>query len=102
MHELLPHLAQAAREARLAAALTYAHVAVHVRKSDGSVGVSESTLSRFERAKHWPENPDVLLAAYATALGVPVRELWARALDGLPEGSVGRVDSDRDRRRRRS
>jgi hypothetical protein len=101
MHELLPHLAQAAREARLAAALTYAHVAVHVRKSDGSTGVSESTLSRFERARHWPENPDEIVHAYSVALGVPVRELWARALDGLPEGSVGRVDSDRHRRRAR-
>jgi hypothetical protein len=102
MHELLPHLAQVAREARLAAAVTYAHVAVHVRKSDGTTGVSESTLSRFERARHWPENPDALLHAYAVALGVSERELWARALEAMPENSVGRADRDRDRRRRRS
>jgi lambda repressor-like predicted transcriptional regulator len=73
-------LADEVREARAEAGLSYAHVAVHVVKRSGKSGVSESTLSRFESARHWPENPDAIVRAYADALGVDPRELWARAV----------------------
>jgi transcriptional regulator with XRE-family HTH domain len=81
MHELLPHLASVARDARIAAGLTYAHIAVHVRKRAGGFGVSESTVARFEYGKHWPENPDAMLAAYATALDTHPATLWRQAVD---------------------
>jgi hypothetical protein len=83
MAELLPHLAASAREARVAAALTYAHVAVHVAKRSGRTGVSESTIARFEYGGHWPENPDAIVSAYAEALDMRAGELWARAVDAL-------------------
>jgi transcriptional regulator with XRE-family HTH domain len=78
---LLPHLANAAREARVAAGLTYAHIAVHVRKDEDRVGVSDSTVARFEYGQHWPINPDAMIAAYARALGVAEQEIWGTAVD---------------------
>jgi hypothetical protein len=83
MHELLPHLTQVAREARIAASITYAHIAIHVRKSDGRRGVAESTVHRFENARGWPENPDAMVEAYALATGQPVAEFWQRAAERL-------------------
>jgi hypothetical protein len=80
---MLPSLACAARKARLNAGLAYAHVAVRVRKRDGRVGVSESTIARFELARHWPENPDAMLKAYAEATGTPAHELWDAAIAAL-------------------
>jgi Helix-turn-helix domain len=80
LHELLlPHLVVVLRDARLAASLTFAHVAVGVRKPDGRVGVSESTISRFERGTHWPSDPDAVVSGYATALGTCPCELWLAA-----------------------
>jgi hypothetical protein len=76
MHDLLPSLAQVARELRVAAGLTYAHVAVHVRKRDGRSGVSESTVARFEYGNAWPENPDAMVCGYALALGVEPEAIW--------------------------
>lgn len=81
MPELLPHLANAAKVARVAAGLTYAHVAVHVVKRNGREGVSDSTVARFEYGKVWPENPDAMLAAYATACGCSSLDLWRSATD---------------------
>jgi transcriptional regulator with XRE-family HTH domain len=81
MRELLPHLAAVTREARIAAGLTYAHIAVHVRKRDGRLGVSESTVARFEYGKQWPENPDAMLDAYGAALDVHPVTLWRSAID---------------------
>lgn len=78
--ELLPHLANAAKEARIAAGLTYAHIAVHVQKRNGREGVSDSTVARFEYGKTWPENPDAMLAAYAAACDVDPRDLWHTAV----------------------
>jgi hypothetical protein len=80
VQHLLPHIAAEVREARAKAGLSFAHVAVHVRKHDGKHGVSEATLSRFERARHWPENPDAIVQGYAHALGVEPRHLWTRAV----------------------
>jgi transcriptional regulator with XRE-family HTH domain len=80
VHDLLPSLAQVARELRMAAGLTYAHVAVHVRKRDGRSGVSESTVARFEYGQAWPENPDAMVAGYAHALDVEPASIWHAAL----------------------
>lgn len=80
MQHLLPHIAAEVREARVDAGLSFAHVAVHVRKPSGRFGVSESTLLRFERARTWPEDPDAIVEAYATALHVEPRHLWQRAV----------------------
>ena len=80
VHELLPFLAYEARDARLAAQLTYAHIAVRVPKRDGRLGVSESTIARFELARHWPENPDATLKAYADATGRTACEMWDAAI----------------------
>jgi helix-turn-helix protein len=80
VHELLlPHLVDVLKTARVGAALTYAHIAVRVRKADGRVGVSESTISRFEKGTHWPSDPDAFVVAYADALEVEPVELWAAA-----------------------
>lgn len=81
MQELLPHLVAVLREARLTAELTFAHVAVRVRKKDGRVGVSESSISRFEQGTHWPANPDAFVGGYAEATGVPACELWRAAAE---------------------
>jgi hypothetical protein len=80
VHELLlPHLVDVLKTARAGAALTYAHIAVRVRKADGRVGVSESTISRFEKGTHWPSDPDAFVVAYAEALEVKPGELWTAA-----------------------
>lgn len=73
MAGLLPHLANACREARLGA---------HARQLDIAtrLGVSETTVGRFERGRHWPHRTDEIVAAYADELGLPVVEFWARAL----------------------
>jgi hypothetical protein len=81
--DLLPHLVQVARKARLDAKLTYAHIAVHVQKGDGRTGVAESTVLRFENGRAWPANPDAMIRAYAAAIGCGVGELWAEAARGL-------------------
>lgn len=94
---LLPYLATTAREARVAAGLTYAHIAVHVLKRNGRAGVSDSTVARFEYGRHWPENPDAMVAAYAAALGVEAHELWASAIAAQSDKG-----GDRPASRRRS
>jgi hypothetical protein len=84
VHELLlPHLVDVLKTARAGAALTFAHVAVRVRKADGRVGVSESTISRFEKGTHWPSDPDAFVVAYAEALEVEPGELWSAAVEAL-------------------
>lgn len=70
---MLPHLANACREARLGA---------HVRQLDIAtrIGVSETTIGRFERGRLWPHRTDEIVAAYADELGISAVDLWARAL----------------------
>jgi hypothetical protein len=80
MHELLPHLAAVVKEARLAAGLSYVHVAARVYKRNGRQGVSESTLIRFEQAKHWPEDADAIVCAYAAAVECAPEQLWEKAI----------------------
>ena len=82
-HELLPSIAATCREYRQLTGLTYAHVAVHVARKRGTgikYGVSESTLARFELARHWPEDPEAVVKAYAEATGIPALDLWDVAL----------------------
>jgi hypothetical protein len=77
----LPHIARVAHEARILRGLSYAHIAVLVVKPDGTAGVSESTIARFEHAEHWPKDPDATISAYAQALEIPAAELWQKAID---------------------
>lgn len=79
-HGMLSCLSETLRRARLFGGLSYAHVAIHVVRSGRRRGISESTLSRFETAHAWPEDPDAIVNAYATALNCSSRELWERAL----------------------
>lgn len=94
MQHLLPHLATEVREARAAAGLSFAHVAVHVRKRSGKHGVSESTLLRFESARSWPENPDAIVAAYAEALDIEPHRLWQRAVTRFKHAHHGAGTTD--------
>jgi transcriptional regulator with XRE-family HTH domain len=72
---MLERLGRVAREARLEAGVTLIRMAA-------TCGVSETTLSRFERGRHWPRRPDVglIIAAYEQELGLPADELWRRAI----------------------
>ena len=88
-HALLPHLAQAARDARMAAEANYSHIAVYVVKRKGTVGVSDSTVSRFEQGLRWPEDPDAMVRAYAKALGVRECDIWERAVGLLCNRRLG-------------
>jgi hypothetical protein len=90
MHELLlPFIAHEARNVRVLAGLSYAHIAIRVLKRDGRRGVSESTISRFEAGQHWPENPDAVVVAYADATGLPPWELWAAAAEACLKANQG-------------
>lgn len=80
MPNMLPSLASEVRRLRLLSGLTYARVAAEVVRRDGSKGISESTLVRFEQGRHWPEDPDAVVAAYAAAIGVEPAFVWAGAV----------------------
>jgi transcriptional regulator with XRE-family HTH domain len=46
------------------------------------IGVGSPTVKRFEQAKHWPADPDRVMAAYAEVAGLDdARQLYQRALD---------------------
>jgi len=103
MHELvptlLPHLARAAREARVAAGLTYAHVAVHVVKRDGREGVSGSTVARFEYGRTWPENPDAMIRGYQLALGLDRPcSIWQAAIEACAAAHAAKPKRGRPRK----
>lgn len=70
---MLDHLAATARDARQHAGLRQIDIAT-------TAGVGHVTVSRFERGETWTEDPDGLVQAYATELGVDPRVLWGRAL----------------------
>lgn len=71
---MITFLAQAAREARVAAGRKPIHIAVSGDESD------PSTIYRFEKGQ-WPRNPDAMVAMYAEDLGIAPVELWARATE---------------------
>ena len=43
--------------------------------------VSRSTINRFERDSHWPDQPETVVGAYASVAGFDSRRIWAKALD---------------------
>lgn len=78
---MLPYLARAARDARMAKARKQVHVAA-------SLDRDQSTVARFEKAAGgngvkigWPTNPDAMVAAYADDLDISPLEIWRTALD---------------------
>lgn len=72
-HSMLPHLAAAAKAARRRERCKQIEVAIRL-------GVHEDSISKFERALVWPQNPDATIRAYADELGINPLELWADAL----------------------
>lgn len=44
-----------------------------------AAGVSETTISDFERATAWPRTVDTIVEAYEAECGLPDGELWRRA-----------------------
>lgn len=71
---MLQHLGWACREARVNAGLRQIDVAT-------AAGTTHASISRFEAGEYWPKHPDAWVAAYASEVGVPGVELWARALE---------------------
>lgn len=71
---MLPYLGQAAKDLRVAAGARQIDIATRC-------GVSEATVSRFERGKRWPIRTDDLIAAYAREVGVRPRDVWSAALE---------------------
>lgn len=45
-----------------------------------AAGVSQSVISRLERGKSWPQDPDVVVDAYESECGLPTNEIWERAV----------------------
>jgi len=70
---MLPHLATALRDAREKAGKKRSHAAA-------AADHDQSAITRFEKVKAWPRNPDQFVNAYAEVLGVDAIDLWALAL----------------------
>lgn len=75
-HRMLSWLSDVCTEAREEAGVSRERVA-------DIGGMSADKVKRFERdADRWPRDPDLLLAAYATAVGLKDhREFWLRAIE---------------------
>jgi transcriptional regulator with XRE-family HTH domain len=73
---MLKALAEVVREARVAAELTQLDIAT-------AANVSHGTISRLERAKSWPLNPDRIIAAYEQECRLDPGDLWRRAVAKL-------------------
>lgn len=71
---MLYWVARSAAELREAAGRKMVHIAA-------SADVTESTISRFEKALSWPHQADRLIAAYANDLDVDVFDIWRRAFE---------------------
>lgn len=67
-------LARAAKAAREAADRKQVHVAASANKD-------QSSIYRFEQGKSWPQDTDLLVAAYADDLDIDPIDLWQAALD---------------------
>lgn len=67
-------MGRAAREARIRADLSLLDIAV-------TAGVSQPTLTRFERGRGWRRDMNEIVAAYAEACGTTPEDLWRAALD---------------------
>lgn len=70
---LLRHLGEVAREAREKAGVKQVRVAANLE-------VNQETISRFERGRAWPRNPERFVAAYAQEVHANALELWEEAL----------------------
>ena len=66
-------LGRAARTARLHAGLGLLDVAQ-------AAGVSEATISRFERGEGWRRETNTIVDAYAQVCGTTPNDLWRAAL----------------------
>jgi hypothetical protein len=74
-NSMLFWLAEAAKDARLAAKRKQVHVA-----ASAGAGVDQSTIARFEKHIAWPRDVDIIVQAYADDLDVAAVELWDQAL----------------------
>jgi transcriptional regulator with XRE-family HTH domain len=73
MDKMLVALAGAARGARTERGATQLKIALRA-------GVSQETISRFERCEGWPHAVDRIISAYEAELGLPKRALWREAV----------------------
>lgn len=70
---MVGRLGETCRQAREDAGLRALDIAT-------AAGVSEATVSRFERGTGWPLRTDAIVAAYERECGLPPGELWRRAV----------------------
>lgn len=73
---MLHALGRVVKEARVKAELRQIDIAT-------AAGVSHSVISRLERGKSWPLEPDVVVRAYESECGLRRNELWQRAVSAL-------------------
>lgn len=83
---MIRFLAQAAEEAREDAGRKRYHVAAEI-------SVDPSTVYRFEKGQ-WPQQPDLMVSAYASDLQIEPIELWERALRLWREDLASSADVD--------
>ncbi len=89
-------LARAAKSAREAAGRKQVHVAASANKD-------QSTIYRFEQGTAWPQDTDLLIAAYADDLEIDPQDIWQMALDMWKEsGSSASVSELEERRAART
>lgn len=70
---MLTYLGAAARDARIRGRRLQVHIAAEL-------GVDQGTIRKFEQGKHWPRNPDAMVAAYARDLDIDPLDIWKDAL----------------------
>jgi hypothetical protein len=73
---LLPHRAAAAEAARERRGRLQVHIAASLNRD-------QSTIYRFEEAKAWPRNPDLVIQAYADDRDISAADIWADAVRRL-------------------
>lgn len=74
-NSMLFWLARAAKELREAADRKQVHIAASIDKD-------QSTIYRFEQARAWPRQADLIVAGYADDLDIDdARTIWRRALE---------------------
>jgi ribosome-binding protein aMBF1 (putative translation factor) len=73
---MLKALAEVVREAREAADLTQLDIATAAK-------VSHGTISRLERARSWPLDPDRIVSAYEQECRLTAGDLWRQAVAKL-------------------
>lgn len=71
---MLGYLGAVARDARVARGRHQVQIAAEI-------GVDQGTVRRFEQGKHWPRDPDAMVAAYARDLEIDARDIWGAAVE---------------------